>query len=60
MFTITKTWFEDEDKSLHKRMAALLIKLFVDIEKQQFERRLPDVIPALLKNLDKDSVEEVF
>lgn len=55
LFTITKTWFEDEEKLLHNRLGTLLIKLFVDVEKQQFERRLKFIIPLLKKQLDKNN-----
>jgi hypothetical protein len=59
LFAIAKTWFEDEDKILHNRLGALLIKLFVDIEKQQFERRLNDIIPIMIKQLDKKNFDQV-
>ena len=59
LFAITKVWFEDEERSLHKRIASQLTRQFVEIEKQQFERRLPELVPILLHNLNKKSVEEV-
>jgi hypothetical protein len=59
IFTITRTWFHDDDKALHKRIGALIVKIFVDIEKDKFERRLADFIPLLIKHLDKENFDEV-
>lgn len=59
LFSLTKAWFDDDDKVLHKRLGALLVKLFVDIEKQEFERRLHDMLPSLAKQLNKSYFDQV-
>ena len=59
LFSLTKAWFEDNEKVLHKRLGALLLKLFVDVEKQDFERRLNEIIPILISQLNKENFDEV-
>jgi len=52
--------FSDNDKQLHKRIAALLVKIFVEVEMDQFERRLSKVLPILVAELDVNKFKEVF
>lgn len=59
LYEMTKAWFDDDDKPLHKRIAALLIKIFVDVEKTQFERRLNDLIPLFEKQLNHENFFEL-
>ncbi|XP_035663826.1 small subunit processome component 20 homolog [Branchiostoma floridae] len=57
LFTITMQWFQDDNKILHQRLAAQLCSLFVEEEKLQFERRLPEVLPQMLEVIDPDRYE---
>lgn len=52
--------FKDNEKPLHKRIAALLIKIFVEVETQQFERRLDSVLEILMQELDTESLNKVI
>jgi hypothetical protein len=51
--------FNDNEKQLHKRIAALLVKIFVEVEMEQFERRLSKVLPILVTELDSIKFKEV-
>ncbi|XP_066264950.1 small subunit processome component 20 homolog [Branchiostoma lanceolatum] len=57
LFTITAQWLQDDNKVLHQRLAAQLCSLFVEVEKLQFERRLPEVLPQMLEVIDPDRYE---
>ncbi|XP_078664356.1 small subunit processome component 20 homolog isoform X2 [Branchiostoma floridae x Branchiostoma belcheri] len=57
LFTITAQWLQDDGKILHQRLAAQLCSLFVEVEKLQFERRLPEVLPQMLEVIDPDRYE---
>ncbi|XP_078582715.1 small subunit processome component 20 homolog isoform X3 [Branchiostoma floridae x Branchiostoma japonicum] len=57
LFIITMQWFQDDNKILHQRLAAQLCSLFVEVEKLQFERRLPEVLPQMLEVIDPDRYE---
>ena len=59
LFHITLAWFQDEERQLHKRIGALLVKLFVEVEKEAFDRRLSSTMPILRKELDSKNFEEV-
>lgn len=52
--------FNDNEKQLHKRIAALLVKIFVEVELDQFGRRLGIVLPILVSELDVKQFKEVF
>ena len=52
--------FNDNEKQLHKRIAALLVKIFVEVELDQFGRRLGTVLPILVSELDVKQFKEVF
>lgn len=59
LFEIARSLFVDHEKPLHKRIAALLVKLFVEIEKQQFDRRLVNVLEMLRNELDSQKYNSV-
>lgn len=59
LFEITRSLFCDHEKPLHKRIAALLTKLFIEIEKQQFDRHLVNVLDILKAELDSQSYNAV-
>ena len=59
LFEITKSWFNDTEKVSHNRIGTLLIRIFIDSEKDQFDRRLNDIIPSLVKQLNKNNFDEV-
>ena len=60
LFQITASLFKDNEKPLHKRIAALLTKIFVEVEKQQFERRLDTVLEILSSEIDSKNYESVI
>jgi hypothetical protein len=60
MFLITIALFKDEAKPLHKRIAALLMKIFVEVEGNQFERRLDSVLDLICWEINFDNLTQVF
>ena len=60
MFFITLALFKDENKPLHKRIAALLIKIFVELEGNQFERRLGNVLDLIYSEIDFNNFTQVI
>ncbi len=52
LFEIVTFLFNDHEKPLHKRIAALLTKIFIEVETNQFERRLDKFLTILLKEID--------
>ena len=59
LFKITVALINDQEKQLHKRIAALLIKIFVEVECEQFARRLDTVMPVLIFELDAKNYKQV-
>jgi hypothetical protein len=51
--------FKDSDKPLHKRIAALLVKIFIEVEGQQFERRLGQIFEILLIEIEPETTSKV-
>ena len=51
--------FKDQENPLHKRIAALLVKAFVEVETSQFERRFAQIIPVLADELDSNHFKQV-
>ena len=51
--------FKDESKPLHKRIAALLVKIFVEIEGNQFERRLDEVLKIISLEINFEQFNQV-
>jgi U3 small nucleolar RNA-associated protein 20 len=51
LFELNLQWLKDNDRPLHKRIATLLIKLFIEVEGQQFSRRLSAVLPLIVNEL---------
>jgi hypothetical protein len=51
--------FKDQENPLHKRIAALLVKAFVEVETSQFERRFAQIIPVLADELDTNHFKQV-
>ena len=60
LFFITMSLFKDEAKPLHKRIAALLMKIFVEVEGNQFERRLDNVLDLICSEINFNNFIEVF
>lgn len=56
---ITLALFKDNNKPLHKRIAALLVKIFVEIECYQFERRLDQFLDFLYNEINFDNFSQV-
>ena len=52
--------FKDEAKPLHKRIAALLMKICVEVEGNQFERRLDNVLDLICSEINFNNFIEVF
>ena len=52
--------FKDNEKQLHKRIAALLVKIFVEVEMEQFERRLDTTLEVLILELDVKKFKEAL
>jgi len=52
LFAIITALFEENDKALYKRIAALVVKIFVEVESSQFERRNDTILSILSKELD--------
>jgi U3 small nucleolar RNA-associated protein 20 len=59
LFGILTALFEENDKALYKRIAALVVKIFVEVENSQFERRLDTILNILSKELDIKNFEKV-
>jgi hypothetical protein len=59
LFIISLALFKDENKPLHKRIAALLVKIFVEIEGNQFERRLEEVLKIISLEINFDHFNKV-
>ena len=59
LFIISLALFKDENKPLHKRIAALLVKIFVEIEGNQFERRLEEVLKIISLEINFDHFNQV-
>lgn len=55
LFNLTLALLKNDDKALHKRIACLLIKVFVDVEGTRFEPRLPAVLNLLITELNYDT-----
>uniref|UniRef100_A0A146LBX0 Small subunit processome component 20 n=2 Tax=Lygus hesperus TaxID=30085 RepID=A0A146LBX0_LYGHE len=49
LFDITVVWLEQKKKLIHRRLAAQLIGLFVSCEKEDFEKRLKELIPIVVE-----------
>ena len=52
--------FKDNEKQLHKRIAALLVKIFVEVEMEKFERRLDTILEVLILELDVKKFKEAL
>lgn len=59
LFNITISLFKNDQKPLHKRIAALLVKLFVESEQERFEKRLEGVLKILENELNSEQVYQV-
>ena len=59
LFGIITALFEENDKALYKRIAALVVKIFVEVENSQFERRLDTILNILSTELDIKNFEKV-
>lgn len=51
LFEIVLTMLQDDKKSTHREMGALLSTRFLNAEKQKFEERLPKVFPIIISSL---------
>ncbi|CAH0545672.1 unnamed protein product [Brassicogethes aeneus] len=54
LFEIVTLWLKDKNIS-HRRLAAQLCGLFVTVEKQEFESRLPLIMPLIMKQFGIDN-----
>ena len=52
LFNLTLVLLVDEEKALHKRITILLIKVFVEVETEIFEKRLEKVFDLLIDEID--------
>ncbi|XP_044750615.1 small subunit processome component 20 homolog [Coccinella septempunctata] len=59
LFEIVLLWFSDKNIN-HRRLAAQLLGVFVNIEKVTFESRLPIIIPLILKQFGLDDTPGKF
>lgn len=57
LFDIVLLWFKDK-KISHRRLAAQLFGIFVSVEMNLFESRLPKVLPLILKQFTLKEEEE--
>jgi U3 small nucleolar RNA-associated protein 20 len=55
LFQITEALLKDSEKPLYKRIAALLVKIYVEVEQERFERRLDSILSILIEELNYDS-----
>ncbi|KAK5640555.1 hypothetical protein RI129_011366, partial [Pyrocoelia pectoralis] len=53
LFDMMIIWLEDE-KILHRQLAAQVCGLLVSVEKSSFESRLPTLIPVLIRQFEKN------
>ncbi|XP_043287121.1 small subunit processome component 20 homolog [Venturia canescens] len=56
LFDIVKLWLADT-KVTHRTLAAQLCGIFVNVEKESFESRLPEILPLVLKQFHAEDPE---
>lgn len=57
---IATALLKDDKKPLHKRIAALLMKIFVEVEGTQFERRLDSVLEMIINEINFENYTQVI
>lgn len=60
LFNLTLVLLIDEEKALHKRIAILLIKVFVEVESEMFEKRLEKVFDLLINEINFEKFNMVI
>ncbi|XP_051911593.1 small subunit processome component 20 homolog [Hippocampus zosterae] len=58
LFSLVSTWLNEEKVSL-KRLGAQLSGLFVEVEEENFAKRLDGLLPLLAKELNPDNYEDI-
>lgn len=57
LFKLTVALYDDNERALHKRIATLLVKIFIESEKEQFIRRLDDsFLNTILNEIDSNNI----
>jgi len=50
----------DEEKCLHKRIAVLLVKVFVEVESEKFVKRMDSVFGLILNEINYEKYTKVI
>ncbi|KAK8782799.1 hypothetical protein V5799_015864 [Amblyomma americanum] len=58
LLSVVLTWCEQKMFAT-RRLAAQVLGLFADVEKERFERHLADLLPVLVKEMHPDKFEEL-
>nr|XP_061809338.1 small subunit processome component 20 homolog [Nerophis lumbriciformis] len=58
LFSLVSSWLTEEKVSL-RRLGAQLCGLFVEVEEENFGKRLDDLLPLLEKELNPDNYEDI-
>ncbi|KAM9772369.1 small subunit processome component 20 homolog [Syngnathus typhle] len=58
LFSLVRSWLDEEKVSL-KRLGAQLCGLFVEVEEDEFAKRLDNLLPLLAKELDPDKYDDI-
>ena len=59
LFNLSLALLKDEDKCLHKRIAVLLVKVFVEVEGEKFVRRMDSVFSLILNEVNYEKYTNV-
>jgi len=59
LFNLSLALLRDEEKCLHKRIAVLLVKVFVEVESEKFVKRMDSVFGLILNEINYEKYTKV-